>query len=78
MKQNKKDFKKVYLVYTGYEEFEIFSTKTKAEKFINEYAKINFPKSGLFNNKSEIMNRKYNIKDFIQVRNLVPQEHVIK
>ena len=69
---------KVYLVYTDYEEFEIFSNKRKAEKFILEYAKKEFPKSGLFNKKSEVMKRYYNINDFIEVRNLNPIEHILK
>ncbi len=70
--------KYVYLVYKDYEEFEIFSTKEKANKFIKEYAKKEFPKSGLYNNSSSVTGKKYTIKDFITTTDLTIHKEVLK
>ena len=69
--------KYVYLVYTDYEEFKIFSNKEKANKFIGKYAEKEFIKSGLYKNKSDVTGKEYTIKDFIEVRNLKPQKHIL-
>ncbi len=62
----------VYLVYYYYDEFKIFETKEQAKAFILKFANRNFPKSGLYHNKSSVTGKEYTIKDFIKVSGLRP------
>jgi len=75
-KEKKKKY--VFIVWIDFEDYEIFSTRPKATRFILSYAKKEFPKSGLYNRYSDVTKKNYNINDFIKVAGLGVKKAEVK
>ncbi len=66
------------MVWTNYEEFQVFSTMKKALKFVEQFVKEHWPKCGLYGKTSAVTGKKYTIRDYRKYLNMEPQKYELK